>query len=130
MFYTSKVLNSIRAKMGSHKEGYRQKVGFEVPIFVKNKKGEFVERYGRVGFAGCCFESDEALSLSDYVDIKVFLHGLDVEVEARGKVVSIYRVGTYSSIGVLFENVSNETERHISNWLDYLLVSQKVSRQT
>jgi len=93
---------------------------FEVPLFVKNTDGEYVERYGRLDISGFYFETDEIPLVGQQVEVKILLLGLGQEVQTRAKVAKVVPSSGHVGVTACFEEIPFETERMIARWLDML----------
>ncbi len=93
---------------------------FEVPLFVKNGDGDFIERYGRLDISGFYFETDEIPLVGQQVDVKILLLGLGQEIKTRARVVAVTPSSGHVGVKARFEEIPFETERMIARWLDLL----------
>lgn len=93
---------------------------FEVPLFVKNGDGDFVERYGRLDISGFYFETDEIPLVGQQVDVKILLLGMGQEVQTRARVIAVTPSSGHLGVTARFEEIPFETERMIARWLDML----------
>lgn len=108
-------------------EDHRDSPRFEVPLFVKNHQGQYVERYGRLGIGGFYFETDEVPLVGQLVEVKLVLLGLGLEVETQGRVINVQPSAGYLRVAVRFEDISFQTERMIARWLDLLTQAHQVA---
>jgi hypothetical protein len=93
---------------------------FEVPLFVKDKNGDYVERYGRLDISGFYFETDEIPLAGQRVEVKILLLGMGQEVRTRARVVRVTPSSGHVGVTARFEEIPFETERMIARWLDML----------
>ena len=93
---------------------------FEVPLFVKNSDGEYVERYGRLDISGFYFETEEIPLVGQQVEVRILLLGLGQEVKTRARVVKVTPSSGHVGVTTRFEEIPFETERMIARWLDML----------
>lgn len=98
---------------------------FEVPLYVRNVRGEFVEHHGRLGIGGFYYESRYVPAVGQAVDVRVVLLGLGMEVEARGRVIEVIPGANHAGVAVQFEQIPFETERMIARWLDLLVKAHR-----
>jgi hypothetical protein len=94
---------------------------FDIPLSVRIRpEGGFEERFGRLSVNGFYFETEEILKLGQQVELRVVLHGLGLEVAARGRVISLAPAGSHVGVAARFEEIPFETERMIARWLDLM----------
>jgi len=128
MFYNSRVRKAMKlVTKKSLEEDHRDSPRFEVPLFIKNHLGEYVERYGRLGIGGFYFETDEVPLVGQTVEVKLVLLGLGMEVETKGRVMNVQPSAGYLRVAVRFEEISFQTERMIARWLDMLSRANQVA---
>jgi hypothetical protein len=109
----------------SDQEERRDSPRFDVPIFVKDAKGEYQERYGRMGINGFYFETEVAPLIGQVVEVKILLHGLGMEIQTRGRVIGVVPSASFVKVAARFEEIPFETERMIARWLDLLNIAHR-----
>ena len=100
---------------------------FEVPLFVKNRDADYVERHGRLDITGFYFETDEIPLVGQQVDVKILLLGLGKEVKTRARVVRVVPSSGHIGVSARFEEIPFETERMIARWLDMLTHAHRLA---
>lgn len=93
---------------------------YEVPLFIKNRDDDYVERHGRLDISGFYFETDDIPMVGQQVDVKILLLGLGMEVKIRARVVRVVPSIGHVRVSARFEEIPFETERIIARWLDML----------
>ncbi len=100
---------------------------FEVPLFVKNRDDDYVERYGQLDITGFYFETDEIPFVGQQVEVKILLLGLGKEVKTRARVVRVVPSSGHVGVSARFEEIPFETERMIARWLDMLTHAHRLA---
>jgi hypothetical protein len=108
-------------------DDHRDSPRFEVPLYIRNNQGVYVERYGRLGIGGFYFETDEVPLVGQLIEVKLVLLGLGTEVETQGRVINVEPSASYMRVAVRFEDISFHTERMIARWLDLLAHAHQVT---
>lgn len=128
MFYNSRVRMAMKVvKKKRIEDDHRDSPRFEVPLFIRNSQGDYIERYGRLGIGGFYYETDEVPLIGQLVKVKLVLLGLGMEVETQGRVVNVDASASYKRVAARFEDISFQTERMIARWLDLLTHAHQVT---
>lgn len=131
MFYSPRVRWTMTSfdqdRSEARNEEQRASPRFEVPLFVRNTRGEFVEHHGRLGISGFYYESNAIPIVGQTIDVRVVLLGLGLEVEARGRVIEVISGSNHVGIAACFEQIPFETERMIARWLDLLVKAHQTA---
>jgi PilZ domain-containing protein len=120
MFLNNRVRMSMKKSIFEKNEDRRDSPRFEVPLYVRSSTGDYQPCFGHLGINGFYFEANEAPLVGQIIDIKVVLLGLGMEVQTRGRVVTVDTTGTFVKVAARFEEIPFETERMIARWLDLL----------
>jgi hypothetical protein len=128
MFFNSRVRWKVKTVQKIRKEeDHRDSPRFEVPLYVRNSRGAYLERYGRLGISGFYFETDELPIVGQRIDVKFVLLGLGHEVETSAQVIAVSHSSGYHRVAARFENIPFSTERMIARWLDMLVMAHQVA---
>lgn len=111
----------------SRTEDQRASPRFDVPLFVRDARGDFVEHHGRLGISGFYYESRSAPVAGQILHVRVVLLGLGLEVEARGRVIEVVPGPHHVGVAARFEEIPFDTERMIARWLDLLIKAHQAS---
>jgi hypothetical protein len=102
-------------------QDHRESPRFEVPLYVRDASGEYVECHGRLGIAGFYFETSEMPLVGQLVDVRITLIGLGTEVKTRGRIINVVPSSDHVGVAARFEDIPFETERMIARWIDMLV---------
>jgi len=102
------------------KEDRRVSPRFEVPLFIRETGGNYVQRYGKLSISGFYFETNEIPIVGQLIEVRMVLLGLGMEISTQGKVVKIFPRRNHVGVAVHFDGIPFDTERMIARWLDML----------
>lgn len=126
MFYSARVRLAMKKYLSEHRHEDRSPFPqFEVPLFVRDNGGGYTARFGRLGIQGVYFETPQIHRLGEFIEVKIALVGLGIEVRTTCKVISMLHTGEYARVAAKFCDIPFETERMIARWLDMLNLAHR-----
>jgi hypothetical protein len=111
-------------------EDRRESPLFEMPLYVRDASGEYVECHGCLGIAGFFFKTSAMPPVGKLVDVKIMLIGLGAEVTTRGRIINVVPSSDQVGVAAKFEDIPFETERIIARWIDMLVHAHQSPGQT